>query len=113
MATRRLSHKRRTHHHTTHEMLQHLMEQVDHLWSETHTLTTQGRKLVMASAELKAALKKIDTATDNIAADIQRLKEKIGTGMSDADVASVQAEADRIADRLTAIAADTEDPTPV
>ena len=66
----------------------------------------------MATAELKAALKKIDTATDNIAADIQRLKEKVTTGMSDADVAEVQADADRIASRLEGIAADPDNPDP-
>lgn len=66
----------------------------------------------MATAELKAALAKIDTATDNIAADIQRLKGQIGTGMSDADVAAVQAEADRIASKLEGIAADSDDPVP-
>lgn len=64
----------------------------------------------MASAELKAALKKIDTATDNIAADLVRLKERIGTGMTDAEVADVQAEADRLATKLEGIAADPENP---
>ena len=75
-------------------------------------ILAQGESLLMASAELKAALKKIDTATDNIAADIVRLKARIGTGMSDAEVADVQAEADRLATKLEGIAADPENPDP-
>jgi hypothetical protein len=66
----------------------------------------------MASAELKAALAKIDTATDNIAADIQRLKDKVGTGMSDAEVAEVQDLATAIAAKLEGIAADPDNPDP-
>lgn len=66
----------------------------------------------MASEAIKAALAKIDTATDNIAADIQRLKDRIGTGMSDAEVAEVQAEADRISAKLEGIAADPDNPDP-
>jgi len=77
-----------------------------------HELKQQGAKILMASAELKAALAKIDTATDNIAADIQRLKAKIGTGMSDADVAEVQAKADAIVTKLEGIAADPDNPDP-
>jgi hypothetical protein len=56
-----------------------------------------------------AALAKIDTATNNIAADIKALKDKIGTGMSDADVAEVQGILDSTATKLEAIAADTPD----
>jgi hypothetical protein len=67
----------------------------------------------MASAEIKAALAKIDTATDNIAADIVRLKEKIGTGMTDAEVAEVQAGLDKTVTKLEGIAADPDNPEPV
>lgn len=66
----------------------------------------------MASAELKAALKKIDTATDNIAADIQRLKDKIVPGMTEAEVAEVQVLADAVVAKLEGIAADPDNPDP-
>lgn len=67
----------------------------------------------MASAEIKAALAKIDVATDNIALDVQRLKEKIDTGLTPVEVADLQAEADRIAAKLEGIAADPDNPEPV
>ena len=66
----------------------------------------------MASAELKAALKKIDQATDNIAADIVRLKDKIVPGMTEADVAEVQALADALVTKLEGLAADPDNPDP-
>lgn len=76
-------------------------------------ILTRLEHLDMATVELKAALAKIDTATDNIAADIVRLKAKIGTGMSDADVAEVQAEADKLVKKLEGLAADPDNPDPV
>jgi hypothetical protein len=88
-------------------------DQWAHLERHLRTLAHGQREILMATAELKAALAKIDAATDNIAADIKRLKDKVGTGMSDADVASVQAEADRIASKLEGIAADPDNPDPV
>ena len=64
----------------------------------------------MASAELKAALAKIDTATDNIAADIQRIKASIVPGMTDAEVAEVQALLDAQVAKLEGLAAENPEP---
>jgi ribosome-associated translation inhibitor RaiA len=75
-------------------------------------LYRQGRRILMASAELKAALKKIDLATDNIAADITRLKERIQPGMTEAEVAEVQALAEALVAKLEGIAADPDNPDP-
>lgn len=58
--------------------------------------------------DLKAILARIDTATTNIAADLKAIKDKIGTGMSDADVAEVQAGLEAAAARLEAL--DAENP---
>lgn len=66
----------------------------------------------MASQEVKASLARIDTATNNIAADIKRLKDRVAPGMSDQEVAEIQTEADRIAARLEGIASDPENPDP-
>lgn len=66
----------------------------------------------MAAADVKAVLKRIDTATDNIAADIKRLKDVIKPGMTDQEVADVQEEAERIAGKLEGIAADPDNPDP-
>jgi len=68
--------------------------------------------LDMAAADVKAVLKRIDTATDNIAADIKRLKDVIKPGMTDQEVADVQEEAERIAGKLEGIAADPDNPDP-
>jgi len=58
---------------------------------------------------MKAALASIDTATNNIAADIERIKSQISTGMSQADVDAVQALLDTTVAKLEAIAASTPD----
>jgi len=67
----------------------------------------------MASADtMKAALAAIDTATNNIAADLDALKAQIGTGMSQPDVDAVQATLDATVAKLEAIAASTPDAPP-
>jgi len=58
--------------------------------------------------DLKAILARIDTATTNIAQDIQDIKAKIGTGMTDAEVADVKAGLEAAAGRLEAL--DAENP---
>jgi len=65
------------------------------------------RELGMLSAEVKAFALRMDAATNNIAADIRRLKDKSPT-MSEED----KAELDRIAGNSEAIAADPENPDP-
>jgi hypothetical protein len=67
----------------------------------------------MATTELKAALAKIDVATNNIAADLEALKAKITEGMSPADVAEVQGLLDAQVSKLEGLAASTPDAPPV
>lgn len=64
--------------------------------------------IMSAVDDLKAILARIDTATTNIAADISAIKDKIGTGMTDAEVAEVQAGLEAAAQRLEAL--DAENP---
>ena len=59
----------------------------------------------MASAETLAILKRMDVATTNIADDVRRLT-------ANSDNPAVKAEAERIAQRLEGLAADTADPVP-
>ena len=64
----------------------------------------------MAAADaMKAALAKIDEATNNIAKDIEGLKNSVSTAMSQADVDAVQAVLDTTVTKLEAIAASTPD----
>lgn len=85
---------------------------LDHVLEGVHRLVHQMEVVIMATAELKAVLARIDTATNNIAEDIRVLKEKILTGMTAAQVAEVQAEAEAVAVKLEGIAASTDDPVP-
>lgn len=68
----------------------------------------QGVSIMAAVDDLKAILARIDTATTNIAADLTAIKAKIGTGMTDAEVAEVQAGLEAAASRLEAL--DAENP---
>ena len=93
----------------------HLDVRDDHTTALLRQILAQGEKLIMAAADLKAAVARIDIATSNIAADIQAIKAKIGTGMTDAEVAEVQAALDASAARLEALDAENPDgqpPTP-
>jgi hypothetical protein len=84
-------------------------------------------KIIMANERIEAALSQINESTNvmadatlNIADDIRRIKEKIGTGMTDAEVEAVTTRLEASAQTLTqqaaalqAIAAETpEDETP-
>lgn len=75
-------------------------------------LEAQGSELLMAAADVKAVLNRIDVATNNIAEDVRRLKDGVKPGMTEAEVAEVQAQGDAIATKLEGIAASTEDPVP-
>lgn len=66
----------------------------------------------MAKTELLALAAEIAGITDNIAADIVRLKALIVPGMTEPDVAEVQAAFQGVADRLKAVANDPDNPDP-
>ena len=64
----------------------------------------------MADAKsMQAALVALGVALDNIAADVAGLKNSVGTGMSQADVDSVQASLDAIAAKAQTLADSTPD----
>jgi len=67
-----------------------------------------GGWIMSAVDDLKAILTRIDVATTNIAADLSAIKAKIGTGMSDVDVAEVQAGLEAAAAKLESL--DAENP---
>jgi hypothetical protein len=66
-------------------------------------LLAQGSRILMALAEIQAQLARVDAATSAIAQKITDLTAKIGTGMSDADVATVTAGLTAEADKLEAM----------
>jgi len=62
---------------------------------------------------LDDVLQKIDTDTDALAATVTALRDKVSTGMSQADVDAVKAKLAAVATRLEGIAADPTTPVPV
>lgn len=66
----------------------------------------------MALVDIQQAIARINDATNNIAADIVRLKERISTGLSQADVDAIQAQLQNAATALEAVANDPENPDP-
>jgi len=58
--------------------------------------------------DLKAILTRIATATDNIAADITAIKNKIQPGMTEAEVAEVTAGLEAAAEKIESL--DAENP---
>ena|SRR5258707_10141398 len=80
--------------------------------THVHELLARTGRIMADVNSMKAKLDEIDTATNNIAADIRTLQGQIGTGMSQADVDAVQARLDSTATALEAIAAETPDAPP-
>lgn len=66
----------------------------------------------MGQMEILAKIAEIGAATDNIAADIARLKDAISVGMTPEQVAEVQASLDAAAAKLQEVAAVVPEPEP-
>jgi hypothetical protein len=95
------------HHHFDGDLA--LDRKLDALLSHIRAVHAQGDQIIMLSEESKALLGRIDTATNNIAADLRGLKDKIDAGASDTEI---KAELEKRAVLLESIAASTEDPVP-
>jgi hypothetical protein len=74
--------------------------------------TPERRSTPMANEQTKALIGRIDTATNGIAERIRRLKEVVKPGMTDAEVAEVNAGLEAEASRLEGIASDPDNPVP-
>lgn len=59
------------------------------------------------------ALDRLNTETNNIAAVVQSLRDRISTAMTQEDVDAVQNTIDAVVNRLQGIAADPNQPIPV
>ena len=77
------------------DRLDRILSRLDQL---EHQMTTNKE-------DFDAGFARINEATNNIAADIQALKDQIGTGMSQAEVDEVKAKLDAAATALEAVAA--------
>jgi methyl-accepting chemotaxis protein len=65
----------------------------------------QGEQIMAAIDELRTLLQRVNAATTDIAADIQVLKDKIGTQMTQEEVDEVKAGLEAAASKLEATAA--------
>jgi chromosome segregation ATPase len=68
-------------------------------------LVKQGEKIMAAIDDLRALLQRVDAATTEIAADLQALKDKIGTQMTQEEVDEVKAGLEAAASKLETTAA--------
>lgn len=65
-----------------------------------------------AADDMKASIAKLDATDQNLAADIQRLKDKIKSAMSPAEVAEVQSALDAVVAKFQGLANDPDNPDP-
>lgn len=61
---------------------------------------------------LTDALDKVNTATNKLAGVVRDLRDRVKTGMTQADVDAVQGRLDQVAASLDGIAADPNNPVP-
>jgi hypothetical protein len=76
------------------------------------TIQRQGAHLMTMNADTKAVLTRIETATTDLGVRVRAIQDKVGTGMSEADVAAVNTELGAIAGNLEGMAKDPENPIP-
>ena len=67
-------------------------------------LLSIGHQIMSNLTDLQAMLTRVNDATNNIAADIQALKDQIGTGMTQAEVDEIKAKLDAAATALEKVA---------
>lgn len=87
-------------------------ERLDRLAAGIAQVLESVGSLQMGIDEIRAAQARQAAAIANIAADIQRLKERITSSLTPAQVAEIQAEAGRIAGLLEGVANDPDNPDP-
>jgi hypothetical protein len=75
-------------------------------------IVTQQQEFLMVSEATKAALARIETATTDLGTRVRAIQEKVGIGMTDADVTDVNTELGSIASNLEGMAKDPENPIP-
>jgi alcohol dehydrogenase class IV len=73
----------------------------------------QARKEIMTEAQkMRETVDKMTAATTKVGERINQLKEKIGSGMTEAEAEAARGEFEKIADHLTEMGTDPENPVP-
>lgn len=92
--------------HDLYRLLKHIEQQND-------VILSQLKEFRMSVAQdLKDLTKKIDDATNAVAARLDALAQQITNSMSDADVTAVKAGLQAEVDKLTALGSDPNNPIP-
>ena len=78
------------------------------LWS----IRAMGEQQMAISQDIKDLLKKIDAATNDVAARIQKLSDQLAGGVTPEAALEIQAGLQAEVDRLTAMATDPANPVP-
>lgn len=86
------------------------LEQADRF--QNASLRQQGETLMGFSQEMETLIGRFNTATDEIASDIQGLKQQLQNNPTEAEKASILTRMDTIAGRLEALGADVNNPIP-
>ncbi len=85
----------------------------DKLFTEIKSINDKTRKIMATVEQFEAALSRIDTATTNIASELQSLKDQIANQGLPSDVeANVLARLDAAATKLEGIGGNVENPVP-
>jgi len=85
---------------------------LDQILTRLRALEAQGVKILMVSQQTKDVLVRIETATTDLGVRVRAIQAKVGTGMTDAEVAEVNSELGAIAGNLEGMAKDPEQPIP-
>jgi chromosome segregation ATPase len=89
-----------------------VQSKLDSVLSGIALLKTQGEKLMALADDLKASIAKLDAETTSIASLITALAAKVHNGMTDAEVADVNAAFATLSARLTTLGVDPTNPVP-
>lgn len=85
---------------------------VDDILTRLKALQAQGVSIMSKATDIQQLVTDINTATNEVASDLERLRNQIAGGLSASEADAVVAELDTLKNRLTVLGQDPENPVP-
>jgi predicted nucleic acid-binding Zn-ribbon protein len=85
---------------------------LDEVLTRLIALQAQGERLMSKATDIQQLVTDINTATNEVASDLQRLRDQIAGGLSADEATTVVTQLDALKNRLTVLGQDPENPVP-
>lgn len=85
---------------------------LDEIITRLKAIQAQGVSIMSKATDIQQLVTEIDTATNEVASDLQRLRDQIAGGLTAAEAEGVVTQLDALKNRLTVLGQDPENPVP-